>query len=79
MEQGSASMLNDSAQQWFLLLSLSRQKIKNIYTILIINQFTRMTLHPPSYPQSSFLCHIGRGGSVADRLMDPSSETTYAK
>ena len=33
--------------------------------------------------RNGFLCLIlvlvGRGGSVADRLMDPSSETTYAR
>ena len=31
-----------------------------------------------SPPNQTLLCLIGRGGSVADRLMDPSSETTHA-
>ena len=30
-------------------------------------------------PNQTLFCHIGRGGSVADRLMDPSSETTNAR
>ena len=29
-------------------------------------------------PNQTFFSQIGRGGSVADRFMDPSSETTYA-
>ena len=38
-----------------------------------------MIPHPPSSPPNqAFFCLIGRGGSVADRLMDASSETTYA-
>jgi len=46
----------------------------------IIHYFHQLTLpiHITSPPNQTYFCLLGRGGSVADRLMDPSLKTTYA-
>ena len=55
--------------------TLSTWKNLPIRTKLDITSFNQLTFHP----NQALLFLIGRGGSVADRLMDPPSETTYAR